>query len=54
MPKITLKQKLQCEREKLMLTLLKKDLEPNMRSIYEQSLQSINDIIAICVERNRF
>ena len=53
---LELKRKLYAERERLMKELMKPEVVNNLeiRRIYNQSLQAINDLIDVCVARNRF
>lgn len=52
--KLALKKKLYAERERLMHELMHPNVPLELRKAHNQSLQAINDMIDICVARNRF
>ena len=52
--KLELKKKLYAERERLMNELMHANVPLEVRKANNQSLQAINDMIDICVARNRF
>ena len=52
--KLELKKKLYAERERLMKELMKANEPLEVRQANNHSLQAINDMINICVARNRF
>ena len=52
--KLELKRRLYAERDRLMNELMKQNIPLEVRKANDQSLQSINAMIDICVERNRF
>lgn len=54
MPKTKLKDALLDEKVRLLECLSQPCLSDPLRSAYQDSLQSIQNIIKICVERNRF
>ena len=56
MLKLELKKKLYAERDRLTSELMKPEVvnDLSLRKAYNQSLQAINDMINICLARNRF
>lgn len=52
--KLRLKNELLTTRDELVETLLHSEITESERDVYEKWLQSVNRMISICTERNKF